>query len=231
MIYTINSRLGMTGTVTQQPTYLQWDITSPIVVSFSYGAPQMIPLVGDWNGDGIEGIGAYDPTNTLFHLKDFVGTGSADYMIPYGAIGDIPISWYDSGNNRDRMGVIRSLCAYLRKTLSSGVGELGVKISDLVCSSSSIVRQCTIPTGVNIGLLAVRSTPAGAEIFIDSVDTGYKTPYSVCGLSGGTHYYKLTLSGYSDATGSIYVTLGQETVIDVPFTPCAQPGCGFSISI
>ena len=34
------------------------------------GAAQWIPVVGDWDGDGKDGIGLYNPTTSLFYLRN-----------------------------------------------------------------------------------------------------------------------------------------------------------------
>jgi phage replication-related protein YjqB (UPF0714/DUF867 family) len=60
------------------------------------------------------------------------------------------------------------------------------------------------------GNISFASTPSGAEIFIDNTDTGQKTPSSVSGIMEGTHSYKLSTTGYYDATGSVTV-VGDQT--------------------
>jgi hypothetical protein len=58
------------------------------------------------------------------------------------------------------------------------------------------------------GSLKIFSSPAGASILIDGVYVG-TTPGTVNGVSAGNHILRLTLSGYYDYEGSIYVLPGQ----------------------
>jgi len=63
-------------------------------------------------------------------------------------------------------------------------------------------------TAVTTGAVTVYSSPAGASILIDSVYCG-TTPKTVQGVPAGNHILRLTLSGYQDYEGSIYVMAGQ----------------------
>ena len=75
------------------------------------------------------------------------------------------------------------------------------------------------------GCVFFNTTPAGAKIFIDDVDTGKVTPSLVCGLSLGTHTYRLVLAGYYEAGGAIPLTPGQgATIIASPFTKIPKEG-------
>jgi len=58
------------------------------------------------------------------------------------------------------------------------------------------------------GDVMVYSSPAGASILIDGVYTG-TTPRTVTGVPAGNHILRLTMSGYNDYEGSIYVVPGQ----------------------
>ena len=63
------------------------------------------------------------------------------------------------------------------------------------------------------GCIYFNTTPAGAKIFIDDVDTGQVTPALVCGLTLGAHTYRLSLTGYQDITGSVDLVAGQGTTV------------------
>ncbi len=41
------------------------------------------PIVGDWNGDGKDTVGLYDPTTTRFYLKNSNSHGYADVGSTY----------------------------------------------------------------------------------------------------------------------------------------------------
>jgi hypothetical protein len=59
------------------------------------------------------------------------------------------------------------------------------------------------------GSVTVHSSPTGASILIDGVYSG-TTPGNVDGVAAGNHILRLTLSGYYDYEGSIYVVPGEE---------------------
>ena len=44
----------------------------------------MVPIVGDWDGNGTDTIGLYDPTNSVFYLRNSNTTGFADTVVVYG---------------------------------------------------------------------------------------------------------------------------------------------------
>lgn len=82
----------------------------------------------------------------------------------------------------------------------------------------AIAQPATIRTTVNppvsavetrtTGNVMVYSSPTGASILIDGVYSG-TTPGTVYGVPTGTHILRLSLSGYYDYEGSIYIVAGQ----------------------
>jgi hypothetical protein len=76
-------------------------------------------------------------------------------------------------------------------------------------STTAIPIQTTGAVGVN-GDVMVYSSPTGASILIDGVYCGI-TPGKVNGIPAGNHILRLSLSGYYDYEGSIYVVPGDTT--------------------
>jgi hypothetical protein len=66
-----------------------------------------------------------------------------------------------------------------------------------------------------VATVAVSSSPAGANIYIDSKDTGKLTPAQIAVPNGGTHVVLVRKSGYIDETTTAQFTIGQT----VSFTP------------
>ena len=63
-----------------------------------YGPTPVIPIVGDWNGDGCVTIGVYgSTTNQTFYLRNSNSIGFADLSIAYGAAGDVPLAGHWNG--------------------------------------------------------------------------------------------------------------------------------------
>ena len=89
----------------------------------SYGAAKsgMVPIVGDWTGDGIESIGLYDPTTSTFYLKDSNSSGYADTVFVFGPAnaGDEPVVGNWDGVGGDGIGLYDPSTStfYLRNTI------------------------------------------------------------------------------------------------------------------
>ncbi|MFE7839994.1 hypothetical protein ACFU53_29245 [Streptomyces sp. NPDC057474] len=59
-----------------------------------------VPIIGDWNCDGIDDIGVYRPSNGTFYRYGYAA-------IAYGNVGDLPIIGDWNGNGIDEIGVYR----------------------------------------------------------------------------------------------------------------------------
>ncbi len=80
-------------------------------ISFHYGdgtaAHGDLPIVGDWNGDGIDTVGVYRTTTNTFHLNNDFGPGPTAYSFPFGQMGDIPVAEDWNGDGKDDIGLFR----------------------------------------------------------------------------------------------------------------------------
>lgn len=56
---------------------------------------------------------------------------------------------------------------------------------------------------MNCGSVFLQSTPSGARIMIDGVDTQYVTPYNLTGLPAGSHTFTLSMDDYYDDSFTI----------------------------
>ncbi len=94
------------------------------VSSFFYGAPEDIPLVGDWNCDGLDTVGMFRPNNGFVYLRNSNDFGDADLEFFYGIGGDVPFvgDWDD--DDCDSLGIYRDGRVYLRNELSTGFADL-----------------------------------------------------------------------------------------------------------
>jgi hypothetical protein len=74
-----------------------------------FGAPGDVPLVGDWDGDGIATIGLFRPSTSTFFLRNSNALGQPDRIISFGdgPGGDIPIVGDWDGNGTWTIGVYR----------------------------------------------------------------------------------------------------------------------------
>jgi len=98
--------------------------------AFTYGpaTTTWVPLRGDWNGDGVETIGLYDPASGGFYLRNSNGGGVADVAFVYGpgGAGWLPLSgdWDNDGD--DTVGLYNPATGtfYLRNTNSAGAANV-----------------------------------------------------------------------------------------------------------
>jgi hypothetical protein len=84
-------------------------------IVFSYGPANsgMVPVAGDWDGSGRDGIGLYDPATSTFYLRESTqlqgpsDKGYADATLNYGVpqAGVLPIAGDWNGDGRDGIGL------------------------------------------------------------------------------------------------------------------------------
>jgi hypothetical protein len=79
----------------------------------------------------------------------------------------------------------------------------------------------TSPTQSNSGSVAVYSSPLGASVLIDGRYYG-TTPANLTDIPSGNHFIMLSLSGYHDYGGTIYVIAGQTTYAYGTLPPLGQ---------
>jgi PKD repeat protein len=92
-------------------------------VVFGYGnLAGDVPIVGDWDGNGIDTIGVF--RNGVFYLRNSNTNGFADLAFTYGQPGDIPVVGDWDGNGTDTIGVFRNGVFYLRNSNTNGFADL-----------------------------------------------------------------------------------------------------------
>jgi hypothetical protein len=113
-----NARRGVAGA-----TRLVWYIRQvegpgdpELVISF--GEPGDIPVVGDWNGNGVHTIGVVRGNRWL--LKNSNRAGAPDHDFTFGQPGDIPVVGDWNGSGRSWIGMVRDGRWLLRSSLSAG---------------------------------------------------------------------------------------------------------------
>ena len=99
-------------------------------ISFTFGPANLglIPIVGDWNGDGVDTIGLYDPAHGAFFLRNSNDGGVADITFTFGpgGMGFIPIVGDWNGDGVDTVGLYDPLHAafFLRNSNNGGVADI-----------------------------------------------------------------------------------------------------------
>ncbi|MGI9648496.1 MAG: hypothetical protein ACR2OI_08260, partial [Acidimicrobiia bacterium] len=88
--------------------------------TFYYGIPGDVPLMGDWDCDGIDTVGMYRPTNGFAYLRnsnDF-GVGEIEFFV--GIPGDKPLAGDWDGDGCDSLGLFRGGQVLLANSLATG---------------------------------------------------------------------------------------------------------------
>ena len=102
-------------------------------VKFVYGQPEKgwIPLIGDWDGDGLDTIGLYDPVASEFHLRNSNTNGPDDVTFLFGMAGkgSIPIAGDWDGDGVDSVGLYEPGTGtfFLRNSNTSGPADLIIR--------------------------------------------------------------------------------------------------------
>ena len=85
-----------------------------------------IPVIGDWNDNGIDGIGLYDSSTGFYFLKDDpLSPGAADHTFQFGGGGGIPVAGDWTGTLGDGVGFFDAASAtfFFRDTLAPGPAD------------------------------------------------------------------------------------------------------------
>jgi len=85
-------------------------LTTVTFITINFGQSGDLPVVGDWNGDGIDTVGVFRPSTGTFFLtngRTNNSTPPADIVFNFGTAGDLPIAGDWNGDGIDTIGVFR----------------------------------------------------------------------------------------------------------------------------
>jgi PEGA domain len=201
----------------------QADPTKVIIKEIFNGLPSQYPLTGSPQ-DGEQAVakrGAipllnYDSgTPALLYGK--YGKG---YVIEWTTA---PVPAYIAADQADTINyrLITSLLPAEVSAVPTTIPVTPVSPNPLVNETVTIT-----PTGSlqqSSGNVTVHSSPSGASILIDGIYSG-TTPATITSVNPGNHILRLTLSGYYDYEGTIYVLAGQTTNAFGTLPPLNQIG-------
>jgi hypothetical protein len=88
----------------------QWHLRDPVtgrVSSFFFGNPDDLPIVGDWDGDGVATPGLYRQSDGFFYARNSNTQGPADAECFAGDPADIPIAGDWDGDGDGDLGIYR----------------------------------------------------------------------------------------------------------------------------
>jgi hypothetical protein len=110
--------------------YLRDSLTAgaPDIPPFVFGQPGWLPLMGDWNGDGVFTVGAFDPKTATFHLRNSNSAGPDDITFAFGpANTGFPVAGDWGGTGQWGVGVFDPTNGSwnLRNELTGGLPDAG----------------------------------------------------------------------------------------------------------
>jgi hypothetical protein len=100
----------------------------PSISAFKFGSPGDIPIMGDWDGDGVFTIGVFTPATATFHLRNSNTPGAADFTFAFGPTGiGVPVAGDWDGDGKWSVGVFAPSRGdwNLRNELTSGLPDAG----------------------------------------------------------------------------------------------------------
>jgi hypothetical protein len=124
----IPPRLDTIGVYKNGVFYLRNTNTAGIadIVATFGGDPSDLPVVGDWNGDGVDTIGVLRTTTGVYFLSDSNTTPAVNYSLVFGNPGDTPFAGkWTPDMTGDGLGVYRNSngILYQRKNLTTGFDD------------------------------------------------------------------------------------------------------------
>lgn len=88
--------------------------------TISYGASWMLPVCGDWDGDGKDGVGVYDTRTGTWYLRNSFSGGNPDTKFQYGWSAALPVVGDWDGDGKDSIGVYYAGTWMVRNTATPG---------------------------------------------------------------------------------------------------------------
>jgi hypothetical protein len=90
--------------------------------AFHFGRPGDVPICGDWDGNGTDGIGVR--RGATWFLRNAISAGPAHGQFNYGQAGDFPVVGDWNRDGFDTPGVVRGNTWFLRNLNSGGAAQL-----------------------------------------------------------------------------------------------------------
>jgi hypothetical protein len=189
-------------------------------------------------GIAVDGSGVY--VADLYYGVMKFGSSGEKSIIPFGGSNDGQITWphsvaVDSSENiyvsdeiwyaPPRIQKFDSYGNYITKVGSFGPSEGQFKSpggivvgpsGDVYVADSDRFMKFSLTTTCSI---SVTSDPAGAEIYLDGVDTGQITPFILDNLNPGDHTVKVTFDIYNPASRTVNIKPGPTVPVDFKLFP------------
>ncbi len=112
----------------------RWYLAAPrdeLVEPFYFGNPGDLPIVGDWDCDGVDTPGLYRQADGYVYLRNSNSQGVADVRFYFGDPGDVPLAGDFDGDGCDTVSVYRPAANRVFVINELGAGDAGLGAADL----------------------------------------------------------------------------------------------------
>lgn len=202
------------------------EYSAPVTVQAGKTTQLSVPLV---SGTGP----SKTTTTTTTTTKSTTGTGSISVSSsPSGA--SMNLDGWEKGKTPATLDQVKAGSHTLTLTLAgydNKVLHVPVEAGKTTSVTAVLVPSTTRVSGGS-GMLAVRSNPAGANVYLDGEKVG-STPVQLQGVQAGSHILLLTMSGYDDVSRTIEIASGsdKDVSIDLGKTDSGKKAPGFTLPL
>ena len=220
---------GPCDTVTFVDAAGQWfrwaDVASGAgVSSFYFGNPGDVPMVGDWNCDGVATPGLYRRADGYVYLRNSNTQGTADIRFFFGNPGDEPLAGDFDGDGCDTVSVYRPAEGRVFVMNELGAGDAGLGAADASYYFGNPGDEPFVGDfdGDGIDTVGLHRASTGFVYFRDSHTQGvadasffYGDPGDVIMAADWDGDGDDTVAVYRPAMGRLYVNLNNAGNADV----------------
>src|SRR5262249_61328738 len=106
--------------------------TADILLDVDAPGPGVIPLAGDWDGDGKTTVGLYDPATSTFYLKNRLSGRGFDVVLAFGPAGGgwLPLAGDWDGDGKTTGGLYHTARGHfsLKNSPTRGISGLPLRL-------------------------------------------------------------------------------------------------------
>ncbi len=125
----------------------------------------------------------------------------------------------DLNTNKLTPDTLKNIVAGLHKITLKENNYIDTTIEVTVINNTTISKSVILTPKVNRGNIYISSNPGGAQVYLDSINTGKITPDTLKYIPAGNHKITLKKNNYSDTTLNVTVQENQTVSKSIALTP------------
>ncbi|MFI5593372.1 GH25 family lysozyme [Amycolatopsis sp. NPDC051758] len=170
----------------------------------NYGNSPMVPIVGDWDGNGTDTPSGYDPTSATFLVSNTPETGQAQYSFRYGNPGAQPLVGDWDGDGKDNIGVRMGNTFFLRTSPVTSGTETTTSVAFGDASDTPAIGDWDGDGKDNVGFYR----PSAARFYLRTSANTDPVDVTTVVLYGNTNAQPLIGDWNGDGKDNIGVRMG-----------------------